>query len=211
MEFQKLCKIYIHPYFFIPWFLLIVASYFFADLPVTLYFNGLKETCPFIFKFFSIITNFGIGEIYILLALLMILGGVITKNKRFLSSGMYIALAIFLATRFCEYIKVVAGRARPILYFKEHLYGFYFLKKFDGMWSFPSGHTTVAFAAATAFSLTFPRFWGYFYTLAFLVGFSRIVILMHYLSDVMTGFYLGFIVSYGLYLLFERIQTKAEY
>ncbi len=191
MEFQKTCNIIVSPFFYVPWLLLMIVAYFYLDLPITLFFSHLKETTPIVFKIFSVITQFGSTNAYAIFALLLLIGGGLLRNKRFFFSGVYIILSILIAIHLCGYIKAFAGRARPQLYLTEHLYGFYLLGKNDAMWSFPSGHTTLAFSAATAFSLIFPRFWGYFFVLAGLVGFSRLVVLMHYLSDVMGGFLFG--------------------
>jgi undecaprenyl-diphosphatase len=57
--------------------------------------------------------------------------------------------------------------------------------------SFPSGHATTAFAAAVLLSLWHPRASGVFWTLAALVGVSRIVLGAHFPSDVLAGALLG--------------------
>lgn len=68
--------------------------------------------------------------------------------------------------------------------------------------SFPSGHTAVAFAATAAIF-----FAGYKKTaiaLAFyavLVGFSRIYLGVHYLTDVLAGAFIGVLIAYGIYAI----------
>ncbi|MCK4260691.1 MAG: phosphatase PAP2 family protein [Halanaerobiales bacterium] len=61
--------------------------------------------------------------------------------------------------------------------------------------SFPSGHTTGAFAVATVLSHQYPKYTPYFYTYSSLVGISRIYTGVHYPSDVLVGAYLGILIG----------------
>lgn len=71
--------------------------------------------------------------------------------------------------------------------------------------SFPSGHTTTAFAFASVVGLEHSKPWAIgAYTLATIVGFSRMNDNAHYLHDVTFGATLG--ISYGVALY--HIQQK---
>ena len=57
--------------------------------------------------------------------------------------------------------------------------------------SFPSGHTMTAFSIAIVVSYFYPTLQGPLYFLALSIGLSRIVLGMHFLSDVLAGAILG--------------------
>ncbi len=73
----------------------------------------------------------------------------------------------------------------------------------SGRGSFPSGHTSVAFSIATVFAGRYRRHrWVPWvaYSLAGLVGFSRVSLQAHFPSDVFAGAALGYAVSYYVVL-----------
>lgn len=91
--------------------------------------------------------------------------------------------------------KRIIGRARPMfledlgpMHFDPHLH-------MENAWkfqSFPSGHTTTGFAAATVIYLLAGRRWGgAAFIIAALIGLSRLVTGAHYLTDVMAGSLVG--------------------
>ena len=57
--------------------------------------------------------------------------------------------------------------------------------------SFPSGHTMTAFSIALVISYYYPGFEGALYFLAASIAISRVVLGMHFLSDVLAGAILG--------------------
>ena len=86
-------------------------------------------------------------------------------------------------------LKEVAGRERPA----EAPGDPDLFKPFSGHASFPSGHTTVAFAIATALSRETGARWAPWlaYPLAAAVGWSRVHDREHWTSDVVAGAALG--------------------
>lgn len=71
-------------------------------------------------------------------------------------------------------------------------------------YSFPSGHTTAAFAAATCLMFCKNKFWPYFMVFAFIMAFSRMYLYVHFPTDIIAGCILGFICGWIGYKLGER-------
>ena len=61
--------------------------------------------------------------------------------------------------------------------------------------SFPSSHAITAFAMATIISHFDKKRWWIYYSIAFLISFSRIYLGCHYFFDVLVGAVLGFLIS----------------
>lgn len=62
--------------------------------------------------------------------------------------------------------------------------------------SFPSGHTTAAFMIAGITSICFPGFSMLAYVWAALIGLSRVMLRVHFISDVVAGMALGSLIAY---------------
>ena len=59
--------------------------------------------------------------------------------------------------------------------------------------SFPSGHTSTIFIVALTLSLLTPKIKYFYLFFALIVGFSRVVVGAHYLTDVIGGIAIAFI------------------
>ncbi len=57
--------------------------------------------------------------------------------------------------------------------------------------SFPSGHTAAAFVMATLISIFYPSFTLLAYSVASVIGFSRVLLGVHFPSDILAGALLG--------------------
>ncbi len=110
-------------------------------------------------------------------------------------------------------IKHLVERPRPFLLYPDLLP----LGHLPSDTSFPSGHTTAAFAFAFAASCLFPKRQPviFFFVLAALMAYSRIYVGAHNPSDVLAGILIGFIASrFVLYLsktrLAEQVRRRLE-
>ena len=92
-------------------------------------------------------------------------------------------------------IKHVVGRARPTLLEAVGSFAFHPLSWPNSYASFPSGHTTSAFAAATALSLLAPRWRVPWLAAATAIALSRVVVGQHYPTDILAGAALGTVVT----------------
>jgi hypothetical protein len=92
-------------------------------------------------------------------------------------------------------VKYAVGRVRPNS--ATHTFEF---KPFSGNQSFPSGHTSQAFAVATAIAENYPTWWveTLCYGGAGLVGYARIEQNAHFTSDVVAGALLGWSVAHAV-------------
>lgn len=141
----------------------------------------------------------------------VIMGSValIQKNDVLLKDAIYVGAAIGLNTALTYGFKLAIDRDRPYVTYPELIVS---PEYFESSASFPSGHTSVAFATATALTLKYPKW--YIITPAYLwagsVGYSRMNLGVHYPSDVLAGVVLGAGSAYLTYKINEWFWKKQD-
>ena len=128
------------------------------------------------------ISTFGDGWFYLLL------GGLSISINGFYHWYFWGLLLAFAIERPCYYLlKNCLKRARPfrMMAIKNHITP-------GDQFSFPSGHTSAAFLFATITANLVPVMWIPLFLLASAVGFSRVMLGVHYPSDILVGALMGF-------------------
>lgn len=118
--------------------------------------------------------------------------------------ALYFIAAIAISGLADQVLKHLIGRARPRLLPIDGPFHFAPFSAVDVLASFPSGHTTSAFAAAVALASMRPDWRGRLLAAAVLIGVSRVLVGAHYPSDVVAGAALGTAVSLALARSFAR-------
>jgi membrane-associated phospholipid phosphatase len=114
--------------------------------------------------------------------------------------------SLVLSSLITNGLKLVVKRDRPF----EQYPGEIFKKSDVHGYSFPSGHTTTAFALATSLSLSFPKWYVILpsYTYAAAVGYSRMYLGVHFPTDVLAGIISGVGISLLSFHLGNVINEK---
>lgn len=125
-------------------------------------------------------------------AVWIVLGCALLVPRRMRRSGVAILLALALCTVAVDLvIKPLVARPRPFMVDAS----VELVIAAPGGWSFPSGHTAKAFAAATVVALSLPAGERWLaapaFALAALIAFSRLYLFVHFPTDVLAGACLG--------------------
>jgi len=132
--------------------------------------------------------RFGQLEVFGTVTLGLVATGLVSGDANLTRAGGRLAATLALAGATSTLAKLALGRPRPSESLDVDGYA-----PFSGQDAMPSGHTTMAFALATALSDDIHRPWATIglYTLASGVGWSRINDNRHWLTDVAAGAALG--------------------
>ena len=189
-------------------FAVVVGGLSFADKPIQKFALRLRNNNSSLRNVSKYVTNFGgVYEVYVLGGLGVY--GWVFKNQKmrtttFLASQSYITGAAVEGL-----LKFLTGRQRPYVTDSTKVqasptfYGPFYKTPKDPEGrktnsSLPSGHTTVAFAAATVYALEYkdkPLVPILAYSAASLIGLSRITENRHWATDVLSGAALGYLTG----------------
>ncbi len=117
----------------------------------------------------------------------------IEKTKH--SYAFFLFCSVLSASLLAKVLKVVIGRARPIFFEALDMTGFF---PFTLDWAFnsmPSGHSVATFAGLVMLGMLVPKIKWATWTIAIVVGASRVAYGAHWPTDVLLGAFIGMVVA----------------
>lgn len=154
------------------------------DVVLTQAINQLAGQSPELDEVMILITRFGIFALVLAVALLW---WAPTFRSEIRNACAVAGLSFLASLAFNQILLLFLHRIRPYDAGVSHL-----LIAANPDWSFPSDHATAAAAIAAAFWFRrLATLTSFFWIAAAILGFSRIYVGVHYLSDVLGGFVVG--------------------
>ena len=168
-----------------------------SDIDTGIFFLINKSLfCPVLYYLMLFITELGSGEVIAAVSALLIF----SRKRENKVGGIILFAGLTIVYYIVHILKDWVARPRPFM----SLSGINFLLT-ETSYSFPSGHTTIAFMAAAVLSSVFRRK-ATFFILASVVGLSRVYLAMHFPSDVMGGAAIGASIGYMLVNISKRAK-----
>jgi undecaprenyl-diphosphatase len=148
--------------------------------------NGSKELYR---SFFGYVTHLGGATSTVSsILILFILGQYYTGIKDTVIVAM---ISLFVSHILMTLVKKGVKRIRPYMTLPDAIIHGYEFKDH----SFPSGHSTATFSITIPFMIQYPVTMLVLFPLSWLVGYSRVVLGVHYPSDVLAGAFLAFFTT----------------
>ena len=135
------------------------------------------------------VTSDGIYPFMVISPAALWLTGYLNKDETMKRNGVKTVIAIGASILIMEGLKESIKRPRPYTTYPDEI----ILRRKASGFSFPSGHTSCAFATATALTLSTKKWYVGVPAFAYagLVGYSRMRLGAHYGSDVLAGIIVG--------------------
>jgi hypothetical protein len=144
------------------------------------------------------------------------------RSKRFVTLLLCMLLASAIAGGSVNLVRVLSGRTRPNARVEQGWYGLWYGQEFilrnNHFHSFPSGHTAAAFGYFGIIGFAYRRWYWLSLAPAIVIGWGRLAILAHHLSDVLVGAVAGLMVAHWVWLragprigrwVERRMETKS--
>ena len=138
-------------------------------------------------------TRGGDGWIWVFCGTMLALWGDARRFDAILAASLAISAGVLMF----QAVKKQVGRKRPC-HIEPHCWARLLP---PDQFSFPSGHSITAFAAAVSIGQIYPGLLPLLLFCAASVALSRIVLGMHFLSDILAGSAAGALLGYGAFLI----------
>ena len=174
------------------------------DIRLLRAFNDPK---PLIYDgFFAHVSN---SDMFVVVGtpVVMSFAAIIDNNDKLMKKAFVLAEATVINLSITTILKYSVQRERPFVTYRD------IINKSGKVCrdpSFPSGHTSTAFATATMLSMEFPKWYVIVpsYGYACTVGYSRMRLGVHYPSDVLMGAIIGTGSAYLTHVINKKLHIK---
>lgn len=157
-------------------------------------------------KFFQFVSN---SESYLVVLIPAAMGttALIKRDDKLLRNAIVVIGATVVNSGITVALKYTINRERPFVTYPDIKQ-----KSRAGSPSFPSGHTSSAFALATSLSLSYPKWYIIVpsFTWAGTVGYSRMYLGVHYPSDVLAGAIIGAGSAWLTHYVNKKLILKSQ-
>ncbi len=162
----------------------------------------------FLNSFFNSITFLGDGLFTIIVSVV-----IVVFFKKHTKLALLLIVAYLSSGIFAQLFKSLVHAPRPSLYFQLNNYKYYldtFKNSRVGFNSFPSGHSSSAFAMVTIISIYCKRKYVCYFALflGVLAGYSRVYLAHHFLIDVFAGAFLGLLFGSLTFVWLDKNWDK---
>jgi membrane-associated phospholipid phosphatase len=185
---------------------LFFSSSVFAQPAEVQWLNNINPTNPNNSNFW-VTTSKSAYPVVIVGTSAVLINGLLKKDKKLMQAGYNIVGTLVVNTLATQALKTVANRERPFVQYPLLIHPYDASEKDN---SLPSGHTSTAFAFATALSLEHKKWYivapSFLY--ASFVGYSRLYLGEHYPSDVFIGAAIGIGSAYANKWLQKKLFKK---
>jgi undecaprenyl-diphosphatase len=150
----------------------------------------------FLIYFFSNILPF--------IMVFLVIGFFVVK-KRSLENFLLTSFLALTSWGLSEILKHFFSKERPFVRFEE-INPLFLITSTD---SFPSGHSMVMASLATLMYFENKKFGTIFFILAALIGLARVFAGVHFLGDILFGYFFGVVFMIFSYKYFKKLKNKS--